>query len=255
MANFQSLKKPLLSQEVEWAIKKAILEETYKAGEKLPSERELVEQFQVSRVTVREAFRNLQSSGLITIKRGVNAGAYVAEPNSHPITQSFQNLIHLGRIDYSHLIDARLYIEPRAAEIAAKYRSAEDLQRLGSLLDMAEEMAAESHKRARLINVSFHCEVAKITSNPIILFITESITQSYSALMIDRTQYRLDRADIQKFIDEHRDILDSIIMQNSAEAYEKTRRHLLETYVTYSRVAPDECTKDIDRRIKQDYNL
>jgi DNA-binding FadR family transcriptional regulator len=255
MADFKSLKKPLLSQEVELAIRKAILEETYKAGEKLPSERELVEQFQVSRVTVREAFRNLQSSGLITIKRGVNAGAYVAEPNSHPITQSFQNLIHLGRIDYSHLIDARLYIEPRAAEIAAKYRSKEDLKRLDSLLDMAKEMTAKSRKRARLINVSFHCEVAKISANPIILFITESVTQAYSALMIDRTHELLSRKDVYKFIDEHRDILDSIIKQNSAEAHEKTRRHLLETYITYSRVAPDECTKDIDRRIKQDYNL
>jgi len=255
MGSFMSLKKPLLSQEVELAIKKAILAETYKAGEKLPSERELVEQFQVSRVTVREAFRSLQSSSLITIKRGVNAGAYVAEPNSHPITQSFQNLIHLGRIDCSHLIDARLYIEPRAAEMAARYRSAEDLQRLDSLLDLAEKVAAESHKRARLINVSFHCEVAKITFNPIILFITESITQSYSAMVIEKTQSQLGRKDIQKFIDEHRDILDSIIKQNSAEAYEKTRCHLLETYLTYSRVVPDECMKDIDHRIKQDYNL
>jgi DNA-binding FadR family transcriptional regulator len=255
MGSFKSLKKPLLSQEVELAIKKTILEETYKAGEKLPSERELVEQFQVSRVTVREAFRNLQSSGLITIKRGVNAGAYVAEPNSHPITQSLQNLIHLGHIDYSHLIDARLYIEPRAAEMAAKYRNAEDLQRLNSLLDMAEEMAAKYHKRARLMNVSFHCEVAKIMRNPIILFITESITQSYSALMIDRTQHRLNREDILKFIGEHRDILASIDKQNPEEAYQKTRRHLLETYLTYSRVAPDECTKDIDQRIRQDYNL
>jgi GntR family transcriptional regulator, transcriptional repressor for pyruvate dehydrogenase complex len=251
MSNFKSLRKPLLSQEVELAIKKAILGETYKAGEKLPSERELVEQFQVSRVTIREAFRNLQSSGLITIKRGVNAGAYVAEPNSDPITQSFQNLIHMGRIDYSHLIDARLYIEPQAAQEAAKYRSETDRQRLHDLLDNAEEMIGRSRKRARLINVSFHCEVAKITGNPIILFITESITQSYSALIIDRTQTRLSRKDIQKFIDDHRSILDSITGQNPAEAYEKTTRHLLETYLTYSRVAPNECDPDMDRRIKQ----
>jgi DNA-binding FadR family transcriptional regulator len=65
--SFKSLKKPLLSQEVELAIKKSILEEVYRPGEKLPSERELVEQFQVSRVTIREAFRNLQSSGLIRL--------------------------------------------------------------------------------------------------------------------------------------------------------------------------------------------
>lgn len=253
--SFKSLKKPLLSQEVELAIKNSILSEIYKPGEKLPSERELVEQFQVSRVTIREAFRNLQSSGLIRIQRGVNAGAYVEEPNADPITQSFQNLIHLGRIDYSHLIDARLYIEPRAAEMAAKYRNADDLMRLRNLLDRAEEMADESRRRARLLNVSFHCEVAKITKNPIIVFITESITQSYSALIIERTRTKLNRKDIQKFIDEHREILDSIVKQESAEAFEKTRRHLLETYATYSRVAPEEYAREIDRRIKKDFDM
>ena len=51
MEGFQSLKKPLLSQAVEQAIKQSIHEEVFKPGEKIPSERELVEQFQVSRVT------------------------------------------------------------------------------------------------------------------------------------------------------------------------------------------------------------
>jgi GntR family transcriptional repressor for pyruvate dehydrogenase complex len=255
VGGFKSLKKPLLHQEVERAIKQSIREKVYKPGEKLPPERVLVEQFQVSRVTIREALRNLQQSGLITVRRGGRAGAYVSELTSEPITENFQNLIHMGRIDYSHLIDTRLYIEPRAAEMAAKYRSAQDLHQLRGLLDRAEKLAAASRKQARLLNVSFHCEVAKITKNPIIIFITESITQSYSALIIDRTSAILGRPQIQKFIDEHRDILDSIIKQNSAEAYEKTRRHLLETYLTYSKFAPESLQKDIDRRIRQDCNL
>ncbi|MCG6894324.1 MAG: FadR family transcriptional regulator [Desulfobacteraceae bacterium] len=255
MGSFKSLKKPLLSRAVELAIKRSIQDKMYTPGEKLPSERELVEQFEVSRVTIREALRNLQSSGLITIRRGVKAGAYVAEPNAEPITESFLNLLSLGHIDYSHLIDARLYFEPRAAEMAAKHRSAEDLQRLQNLLERAEELVDTSRKRSRLLNVSFHCEVAKISRNPIIIFITESITQSYSALIIEKTRTRLNRKDIRKFIQEHRDILDSIIKQNSSEAYEKTRRHLLETYMTYARVSPDGQEPAIDRRIKQDYNL
>ena len=255
MGNFKSLKKPLLSREVELAIKQSILDERFKPGEKLPSERELVEQFQVSRVTVREALRNLQSIGMIAIRRGIKAGAYVAEPNADQITESLLNLMSLGRIDYSHLIDARLYIEPRAAEIAAKYRTLEDIRRLRALLDQAEQMVDESRKEARLINVSFHCEVAKITANPIIIFITESITQSYSALMIEKTHTKLGRPAIETFIEGHRAILNAIIKQTPADAYEKTRHHLLETYVTYSRVAPDGCAQDIDQRIKQDYTL
>lgn len=255
MANFKSLKKPPLSLEVENAIKQAIIDRTYKPGQKLPSERELVEQFQVSRVTIREALRNLKSSSLIDIRRGIQAGAYVSEPNADPITQNFQNLIHLGHIDFSHLLDARLYFEPRAAEIAAKYRNAGDIERLHHLLDRAESQMPLSRKEARLINVSFHCEIAKITQNPIIIFITESITQAHSAMIIELTRDRLDRQTIQNFIQEHREILDTIIKQNSAEAYESTRRHLLETYQAYIRIMPDEQSRKIDRRIRQDYNV
>jgi GntR family transcriptional repressor for pyruvate dehydrogenase complex len=255
MEGFRSLKKPLLSQAVEQAIKQSIHDEVFKPGEKIPSERELVEQFQVSRVTIREALRNLQRSGLITIRRGVRAGAYVSELTSDPITENFQNLIRLGRIDYSHLIDARLYIEPRAAEMAAKYRTDKEVRHLKSVLERAEAANDEDRKRARIINVSFHCEVAKITKNPIIVFITESITQSYSALIIETTSTRIGKSGVQKFIDEHRDILEAIIKQNSAEAYEKTRRHLIETYLTYSRVAGTELENDIDRRIRQDCDI
>ncbi|BBO73613.1 GntR family transcriptional regulator [Desulfosarcina widdelii] len=252
MPEYKSLKKPLLSQEVKDAIQTSIADETFKPGEKLPSERELVDQFQVSRVTIREALRNLQSAGLIEIRRGINAGAYVSEPNSDPITENFRNLIHMGRIGFSHLIDARLYIEPRASEIAAKYATDKDIDRLQKVLDKAAGQVATSRKSARLTNVSFHVEVAKITKNPIILFITESITQSYSATIIELTRTQLRRRVIQKFILGHREILAAIVKHNPAEAYEMTRRHLLDTYQAYTHVLPDDQVQEIDRRIQQE---
>ena len=255
VAGYKSLKKPLLSQEVKDAIQSSIADATFKPGEKLPSERELVDQFQVSRVTIREALRNLQSAGLIEIRRGVYAGAYVSEPNSDPITENFRNLIHMGHIGFSHLIDARLYIEPRASEIAAKYCSDEDIDRLRQLLDLAESQMVSSRKDARLTNVSFHCEVAKITKNPIIIFITESITQTYSATIIELTRTRLKRQVIHKFIQGHREILDAIIKRNSAQAYEMTRRHLLATYQAYAQVMPADEVQEIDRRIQQENHI
>jgi len=253
VSNFKSLKKPRLSQEVERAIKDSIAEGLYKAGEKLPSERELVDSFQVSRVTIREALKNLQNSGLIAIKRGMNAGAYISEPTAEPITENFDNLIRLGKIDYSHLLDARLYFEPRAAEIAARYRTLADIARLKNLLDSAEEQMESSRREARLKNVSFHCEVAKITENPIILFITESITQSYSALIIEKTRAHINHSTISTFIAEHRNILDAIEKKDPSEAFERTRRHLFSTYLTYAQVAPDECETEIGFRIRQDF--
>lgn len=255
MASFKSLKKPLLSQEVEDALKNSILDETYKPGEKLPSERELVDQFQVSRVTIREALRNLQRSGLITVKRGGYAGAYVSEITSDPITENFENLLRLGKINFSHLIDARLIIEPQAAEIAARYRTSKDIANLSKLLDAASELIDLSWKESRLMNVSFHCEVSKITQNPIIIFITESITLSFSALIIEKTSSKLDKNAIAKLIGDHRNILDAIINQDSVEAYEKTKRHLIETYRIYSQIYPEGFDKEIDRRIRQKHHL
>jgi GntR family transcriptional repressor for pyruvate dehydrogenase complex len=252
MTSFKSLKKPPLSQAVETAIKESIAKEIFKPGEKLPSERELVEQFQVSRVTIREALGNLRSAGLVEIRRGINAGAYVSEPTADPITENFRNLIRLKKIDYTHLIDSRLYIEPRAALIAARHRSEADVHRLRALLDEAEGLIANSRKKARLKNVSFHCEVAQITENPIIVFITESITQSYSALIIEETSKLIDKEVIAMFIQEHRVILDAIVRQSDLEAYEKTRQHLLDTYQAYARVMPEESRNGIYRRLQRE---
>ena len=241
-----------LSQEVERAIRRSIQEAVYKPGEKIPSERELGETFEVSRVTVREALRRLEQGGLIAIRRGVRAGAYVTEPSAAPITENFRHLVRLGHVDYGHLIDARLYIEPRSAEIAARERTTADLRRIGGLLDQAEAEADASWTGARIINVSFHCEVARITRNPIVVFITESIIRSFSTLIIESTGARLGRGDIQKFIDEHREILAAIRRRDADAARETTRRHLLETYTTYARVAPEGLASDIDRRIRKE---
>lgn len=251
MPSFSSLKKPLLSQEVEEQIKLAILEGKYATGEKLPSERELVEQFQVSRVTVREALRSLKHSGLVQVKRGINAGAYVCEPNSETITESFQNLIQMGRVNFSHLIDARLYLEPKAAAFVAGIRKPEEVKRVQLIIDRAEALLESSCYEARLLNVSFHCEIARITKNPIIIFITESITQSYSEILIQKTHASLHNDRVLGLINEHRSILEAISEKNPVAAYERTKQHLLDTYEMYSRVAPQERDEDIDTWIRQ----
>ncbi|NWG03481.1 MAG: FadR family transcriptional regulator [Syntrophaceae bacterium] len=243
MYSFKAIKKDSLSQRIEKDIKNAIASRIYKPLEKLPSERDLMGQFNVSRTTIREALMSLQSSGLIFVKRGMNAGAYVAEINPDPITENFQNLIKFGKINFVHLTEARLYIEPEAARIAAICRSEKDLATLNELLAKAEASNQTSVKEARLINVRFHVEVAKVTQNPIIIFISESVTQVFSAGLIERT--KLSKADVLKNIDAHRYILDSIIRKDEKEAYERAKSHILGVYHTYRRIIPNVPRSDI----------
>ena len=236
MTSFKPLKKVSLASEVEAQIKDSIISGRFNIGDKLPSERELVEQFQVSRVTVREALRNIQHLGLISTKRGIQAGAYVSAPDSGPITRSFQNLIEMGKLTPTHLIDARLIIEPEIARNAAINCKEEDIQRLRELLDRAKSYAKISCKEARLINVQFHHEVAKINKNPIMVFISESITQIFSAVLIEITQQKISKMKVLELISEHRDILSAIESKDADGAWRKTRDHLIKTRDMYSHI-------------------
>lgn len=250
MHRFQALKKGLLSQEVRGQLIASITSGKFKPGDKLPSERELMEQFGVSRVTIRDALGSIKSMGLITTKRGVNGGAYVSEPNPDPITENFHNLVQMGRVSFPHLIEARLYLEPPLARNAALYRTNRDVDNLHELLRRAESQVGQSNKKARLANVRFHLEVGRITSNPILLFILESITQAFSALIIENTQASFDQEVIRGLIGDHLEILEAIVKQQPEVAEDKTKDHLLKTHQLYSQVmSVDDAV--IDERLRE----
>ena len=240
MSQFKSVKKPSLAQAVQSQLVDSITSGLYVPGQRLPAERELMEQFEVSRVTVRDALTSLKSMGLVYIKRGVNGGTFVAEPSPMPITESFKNLVHMGRVHFGHLIEARLSLEPTLAMSAARCRSPQDLERLENSLLKARQQLDTSLKNARLQNVRFHHEVARICNNPILLFISESITQTFSGLIIEMTQDSLSRDTVLGLIEEHEEILEAIRNQDTDAAYASTRAHLLKTYEMYAGVMPRE---------------
>ena len=250
MATFKPIRKTLLSKEVEQQLRRSILTGVFSPGDRLPSERELSEQFNVSRATVREALKHLQSNGLILVKRGVDAGAYVSELNADPIIESFNNLIRLGKVNFAHLMYARLYIEPMATKAASLIRSSKDIETLTNLLDEAERNLSYSAQESRILCTRFHCEVARILQNPIIDFICQSITQNYSSILIEMSKTKLTKDDILQLIEIHRDMLHSIVKKESTEAYEKARNHILDTYYMYSQMFPAEDNEIIEELIK-----
>ncbi len=250
MKRFKSIRKPLLSEEVERQLRASINAGIYKPGDKLPSERELVNQFEVSRVTVRDALRNLQNLGLISVRRGVNAGAYVSEPTPQPITQSINNLIQMKKVNFAHLIEIRLYIEPEVARTAAICRTSDDLDTLSQLLDQAEKHINRSHKKARLSNARFHKQLAKVTRNALIVFLCDSITQAYCAMVNEMIQAKLKQEAIMRLVHDHREILDAIAEKKAKKAFSIAKKHLINTYFTYCSVMPEIRDCDVSRRIE-----
>ena len=79
MPHFKPIRPIRISAEVAEQLKQSILLGHFKAGQRLPSERDLAEEFQVSRVALREALRSLENSGFIHTRPGATGGAFVTD--------------------------------------------------------------------------------------------------------------------------------------------------------------------------------
>jgi DNA-binding FadR family transcriptional regulator len=110
-------------------------------GTRLPSERELAQQFGVSRTTVREALRVLQGEGLVEVRRGRTGGSVVVSPRSSREEIARHMSRRLAEIEV--VVGFRLIVEPAAARLAADRRTRGDVSRLRGLVAALDELVAE----------------------------------------------------------------------------------------------------------------
>jgi GntR family transcriptional regulator, transcriptional repressor for pyruvate dehydrogenase complex len=130
MRTFKPIKQSRVSGEVTEQLKQSILLGHFKSGEKLPPERELAEQFQVSRVAIREALRTLENSGFITTRQGVTGGTFVTELTFQQLGNAFLDLFLAEKISIPELYQVRLLVEPEVARLAAQRITPEYAERL-----------------------------------------------------------------------------------------------------------------------------
>jgi len=176
MQMFSSIQVNRKSESIVDQIKTAIFQKKLKPGDKLPSERSLMIQFQTSRITVREALRSLEQYGILEIKRGAEGGAFIRDPNTKFINNFLQDMFSLGKIDIQAMSEARLAVEPKAVNLACQRIDAQSLQLIEQNIREAEDsVKSGSHLDARLLNLEFHRMIASATENMVIFFIVDSI--------------------------------------------------------------------------------
>ncbi len=130
MGRFRPIKQFRVSEEVLSQLKESILLGKFKSGEKLPSERELTEEFQVSRGVVREAIRALEITGFVILRQGPTGGAYVTDLSFDRVGDAFLDLFLSNKLSIPELADVRYFIEPETARLAALNAGEEDKKRL-----------------------------------------------------------------------------------------------------------------------------
>ena len=125
-------------------VRSAIVGGKLREGERLPPERELAEQFGVSRVTVRDALRALEAMGLVEVRVGARGGAFVTAPTGSHIGQTMSDMLMMSAVSPENIVEARLIVELGTVTLACARATDDDLAALRELADRA----AQSRRRA-----------------------------------------------------------------------------------------------------------
>lgn len=205
-----------LFEEIADAIRGMIEDGTYPPGTRLPGERELSEQFEVSRVTIREAEIALQATGWIHIRTG--AGAYVEAE----LPSESKRLPHVSAFEVT---EARSLFEAEAAALAAPTISAETLEKLDELLAaMADEKASEDEINA--IDREFHRTIAAASNNKAIIHVIENLWRMRTELPEVKESHSLVcRKNSSARQSEHADVVEALRKRDAAGARLAMRRH------------------------------
>jgi GntR family transcriptional repressor for pyruvate dehydrogenase complex len=170
---YKAVQTSRLYEHIVRQIEESITRGALKAGDQLPAERELAQQFGVSRTAVREAVRVLNEKGLVEAYSG--RGTFVTNGTSQAIRQSLDLMIKIGQRDGSaHLAEVREILEPGIAALAA-VRAEES--HLSALREAVEIMDRSRHDGDAFIegDLDFHLALAEAAANPLILSLIDSI--------------------------------------------------------------------------------
>jgi GntR family transcriptional repressor for pyruvate dehydrogenase complex len=135
-------------------------------GERLPSERELARQMEISRPTLREAIRVLVEAAVIEVKPGPGGGMFVRSDFVHRDLLEAKASMRVGEI--SEVLEARRLLEPRVAQLAAVYATDEDFEIMQKSIDDQRRFADDRDKFLQL-DLRFHLAIARATRNSTIV--------------------------------------------------------------------------------------
>lgn len=230
--HFRLIKSVRTYESIVGQIEEAIFKGDLRPGQRLPSERELVVQFGVSRASVREALRVLESAGLVRSRPGdPSGGAQVQAPSTVSLERSFGALVRLAQVGLSELIAFRMVIEGSATYLAAIHRTEEQLERMAQAHGAMEELTGGNQEPFGQADVLFHQVIAESSGNQLLRACNEVARE----LVLDLIGENLARAaDLEKLQAEtcmrHGRVLECIRGKDAIQAMHFAKVDLAEFY-------------------------
>ena len=232
---FEPIKPTRAHEAVLAQLQGKILKGELAPGDRLPSEREMMEIFGVSRPTVREALRVAESLGLVAVRHGDPGGPRVLGQPSVGVTRVLDGLLSAERTSVTELLEARMVLEGAAARLAAARPAAE----LGPLEEAYRAME-QAPDFARFVEADavFHRRVAEVGGNRLLVVILTALRDPIVRLITAGLSGETDAQARAKILRAHGEILEAIRTGDIAAADRRSRRHLIDLYAAL--VAADE---------------
>ena len=197
---FMPIKNAKVYEQVIEQIKTMIISGSLQKGDKLPSERELVDQLKVSRTSIREALRALEIVGLIKCKQG--EGNFIRDNFDNSLFEPLSLVFMLEKSNKEDIIEVRRIIEVEAAALAAKRITEDQLKNLEYTIDEIKNI--EDEKILLKLDKNFHYEIAQASNNFILLNIINSCSTLIDSL-IQNARYKIE---IMENFDNKQELLD-----------------------------------------------
>jgi len=214
-------------------IEHQIISGALKPGDKLPPERELADQFRVSRTAVREAVKALQEKGLVEVSAG--RGTFVTNDISKATSESLQLLMKMStnnQTGYSDLFELRNILEPELAALAAIRRSTEDIAEIKRAIEIMDAALNDMEVYIAADNL-FHQAIANATQNKLFAPLLDPIID----LLIEqrKANFLAGVQSPQRAQNYHKKILEAISNSNPDDARRTMKAHLEQVIVDIKR--------------------
>jgi GntR family transcriptional regulator, transcriptional repressor for pyruvate dehydrogenase complex len=224
----RTLHMPKMAELIGDVLRRQIVHGDLREGDALPSEAVLMEQFGVSRPTLREAFRVLESESLIAIRRGAHGGARVKGPDQRIAARYAGLILEYRGTTLRDVFDARSVIESECAGLAARNRTAGDLERLEGIYGSISA-ARDIHDRI-VLHGEFDAAVVAASGNQTFIVLVSMLRSIIDRSTLESvTATAAAPATVKAYSDAHRAhrrLIDLIRDQDAAAAVAHWRRHL-----------------------------
>jgi GntR family transcriptional repressor for pyruvate dehydrogenase complex len=189
-------KKERISDWIKARLRQAILDGEYTPGDKFPPEAEIAQRYMVSKVSAREALREMETEGLIQKRRGIFGGSFVAEPGVEKMVTVVSNAFLFGGVKVTDLAEFRRLLEPGLARLAAKRRTQEDLDTMEKYIK-AIHLSIERGDPDQTRAIGFHSLIANACHNPFISALMQALVSVFQQVLAKEPDLETARQDIQ----------------------------------------------------------